>query len=110
MMSEPTVTIDIDATADVAYIALSSNHIVRTVELSQDILVDLDHTGMVVGVEVLQLGATIPFSKLTEDFHVHSDVIELLRRVQPSVSGFISLTQSSEGTSSVQVTDKRQYA
>jgi hypothetical protein len=64
--------------------------------VTDSVLIDLDAMNVIVGVEVLDLGAKIPFSTLVSDFHVHTDVIELLRVIQPSVSGFL-LTQSAEG-------------
>lgn len=45
--------------------------------------VDLDELGLVVGVEMLQLAAQIPFSALVTEFHVRSDVIETLRLLRP---------------------------
>lgn len=51
--SNPTVEVDHDAEA--AYIALSAAPVARTVEVSPEVLVDLDQAGAVVGVELLTL-------------------------------------------------------
>lgn len=98
-MAEATIKITVDTELDVAYIRLSSNKVARTVELTDDVMVDVDALGVVIGVEVLALDAVIPFTRLHEELHVHSDVIEILRQIQPSVAASMRLTQGSEGTS-----------
>jgi uncharacterized protein YuzE len=95
-MSESTISVSVDITADCAYIRLSDQPVVRSVSVTDAVVVDIDQYNMVVGIEVLELGAELPFQQLVDRFHVHSDVIEILRRVRPSVSGFLTLTQSSE--------------
>lgn len=95
----------VDLPADAAYLRLSDLPVAKTVAVTDDIMVDLDALDVVVGVEVLSLGADLPFAELTHRFHVRSDVVDLLRLVQPSVSGYLSLTQAPEGlTSSVLTT------
>ncbi len=96
MPDSPTIMLSIDMTADCAYIRLSTLPVSRSVSATDAVVVDLDELNMVVGIEVLEMGAEIPFQQLVERFHVHSDVIERLRVIRPSVSGFLSLTQSSE--------------
>lgn len=97
MMSDsPSINVSVDMTDDCAYIRLSSNPIRRSISVTDAVVVDVDEFHMVVGIEVLELGAELPFADLVERFHVHSDVVEILRKIRPSVSGFLSLTQSSE--------------
>jgi len=93
------ITIEVDTTVHAAYIALSAEPVARTVEFSEEILVDLDEHGIAVGIEVLNEGAELPFSALLNSFHVHSDVVALLRLIRPSVSAFMEFTQGSEGGS-----------
>ena len=95
-MSE--IQLEVDMMAGAAYIRLSTSTVHRTVQATDSVLIDLDDMGVAVGVEVLVLAAEIPFSRLKDDFHVHSDVVELLRQIQPSVAGYLELTQASEGT------------
>lgn len=92
------VEVEVDAAADVAYIRLSREAVVQSVELGDDVVVDLDGMRMVVGIEMLHLDAEIPYSTLVSDWHVHSDVADLLRRIRPSISGFLSLQSMAEGT------------
>jgi uncharacterized protein YuzE len=95
------IELQIDTAAEAAYVLLSEAEVRRTEQMTDEVLVDLDEYGMVTGIEVLRLAAVIPFGRLVSEYHVHTDVIELLRRIQPSVSGFVMLTQGSEGTASV---------
>ena len=98
-MNDAQIEVTVDVALDVAYIRLSRKKVVRTKELTEDVMVDIDDMNVAVGVEVLTLDARIPFSKLEADCHVHSDVIELLRKIQPSVAASLRLTQGTDGTS-----------
>lgn len=95
------VQVKIDREADAAYICLSDKAVVRTVEVTDEVLIDLDEFNVAVGVEVLELGATIPFSRLHTEFHIHSKVVDVLRLIQPSVSGFFSLTQGGDSSTTL---------
>ena len=92
----PKMRVHIDHEADAAYIELSQNKVVRTVEVTDAVLLDLDEFNVAVGVEVLELSAEIPFTRLHTEFHVHSEVVELLRLIRPSVAGFISVTSGTD--------------
>lgn len=91
--------ITVDTIANSAYIKLSEEGVRETSTVTDEVLVDLDQNGVVVGVEVLGLDARIPFTTLTEQYHVHSTVIALLQTIQPSVGGFVSkVTQGADGS------------
>ncbi|MBT9293649.1 DUF2283 domain-containing protein [Rhodococcus sp. GOMB7] len=98
---EKKIVLTVDAELRVAYIKLQSTRVARTVELTDEILVDLDEFGVVRGIEVLDLAAELPMLRLAEEMHVHSDVIALLRRIRPSISGFVSQVSSNPGRSSL---------
>ena len=87
------ISVSIDHEADAAYISLSNNPIVRTISVTQDVIIDLDEMNVAVGIEVLTLAAEIPLSRLVTDYHVHSQVADHLRLIQPSVAGFVSRVQ-----------------
>ncbi len=73
MMSEPTITIEIDPAADAAYVALGESQVTRTVEFSPAIAVDLDSLDVVVGIELLTLAAGVTAAEAVElgrQFHV----------------------------------------
>jgi uncharacterized protein YuzE len=86
------ITVEIDHMADAAYVRLSAGAVERSVPVGDEVVVDLDDMGVVVGIEMLALDAEIPYSVLVTDFHVHSEVAELLRRLRPSITGFLSLS------------------
>jgi len=94
MTSNSPVRIELDYDANAAYIALSDNDVERTVQLTSEVLVDLDVTHVVVGIEVLSLVAEIPFDRLVHECHVHSDVIELIKAIRPNVHTFVLQTRS----------------
>jgi hypothetical protein len=45
---------------------------------------------VVVGIEVLDLAAELPFHALVIEYHVDSRQVELLRLLRPSISGFVA--------------------
>lgn len=94
------ITIEVDTVLHAAYIQLSDEEVTRTVDFSEDIQIDLDRHGVAVGIEVLDEQAALPFTELTERFHVHSEVIELLRLIRPDVNSYLAFTQGNDGVSS----------
>lgn len=80
------ITVSVDQVADAAYIRLSESAVENTVEVNDEVLVDLDSMRVVVGIELLQISAEIPFTELVEKFHVHSQQVELLRLLKPSIA------------------------
>jgi uncharacterized protein YuzE len=78
MASSAVVSVKLDRDAGAAYLRLSTNSVARTVEFSEDIHVDLDAMGVVVGVELLDLTTPIPMAALTAKHHIHSDSIRIL--------------------------------
>lgn len=95
-MTRP-VTLEIDGSVGAAYITLSNEAVARTVEVTPDVMVDLDKMDVVVGIEILSLNADIPIGPLSRDYHIHSSVVETLKRIRPSVSSFVVSTSSSGG-------------
>ena len=77
--------------------AAYSNSIARTVEFSEDIDVDLDAMGVVVGVELFDL--MIPMDALASKYHIHSDAIRILAA---AIQG-----QAATGTASSEATPPR---
>lgn len=97
-------SVSVDLEANAAYVAMSDEAVVATREASPEVLVDLDQFGMVVGVEFLRVDAEIPFERLTQDFHIHSDVVERLRDWRPSIA--TRLTAHAEGTTATKRSGK----
>ncbi|MGI9002157.1 MAG: DUF2283 domain-containing protein [Pseudonocardia sp.] len=83
MPPEPGVSVRIDAEADAAYLRLGHGRVARTVEFAEDIFVDLDEFGVVVGIELLDLETTLPLDGLAERFRVQAATLALLVRAIP---------------------------
>jgi uncharacterized protein YuzE len=83
-MAEPTITVDIDTEIGAAYVKLGDAKIVRTVEHTDDIMVDLDELGMVVGIEILDLSVPVPLDELVAQHHIKSTTLaRLLAGIRP---------------------------
>lgn len=94
------IKIDVDPTVNAAYITLSDEEVVRTVELNDGIMVDLDNMGVVVGIEVLSIDTELPLQRLKDEFHVHSSVVHMLYMLRPSIGFQLGkFQQHSEGVS-----------
>ncbi|MEV4155429.1 DUF2283 domain-containing protein [Nocardia salmonicida] len=107
-MTRP-VELHIDQNVGAAYIQINDNEVARTVEVTDDILVDLDAMDMVVGVEILSLTAELPIGQLIRDHHIQSDAVAQLQKVRPSVASFFaSFTSSGGSAASVVVAGKNQ--
>lgn len=93
------IRIELDHEADAAYIVLSERPVARTRQLTPEVLVDLDEFEVAVGIEVLGLDASIPFDVLVSELHIHSDVIEVIKLIRPSVQSFVlRATSASAGS------------
>lgn len=96
---EHTVRVEVDQSADAAYVRLTSGKVARSVEVSPDVVVDLDEMNVVVGVEMLHLDAELPFQKLVSDHHVRSETVDVLRHLQPSISRFLVRSEATRSMS-----------
>jgi len=95
------ISIDVDQSMNAAYVALSTEPVAKTVELSDTVLVDLDEFGVAVGIELLDQHASLPLGELTERYHVRSDVVDLLRELRVSGASLVSFTSGAEGSVSM---------
>lgn len=80
-MSEPTIFVEIDNDAGVAYLQVAQSSVTRTEEFTPEINVDLDEFGMVVGIESLtgtSLFDETSITRLSGQYHVPSEVAVLL--------------------------------
>ncbi len=78
MESETTVSVEVDRDAGAAYVHLSARPVARTVEHGEDLFVDLDDLGMVVGVEILNLNETVNLDDLSERYHIHPEALRVI--------------------------------
>jgi uncharacterized protein YuzE len=94
-MTGQEITLTVDDDVGAAYVRCSGEPVAQTVELNPDVQVDIDSTGLVVGVEALNLDADFPVTELVSRFHFRSGHIEALSRVQPSIAAFAASGGSS---------------
>ena len=91
-MMSSRITLSVDTSVGAAYIKLSDEPIVETIEAAPDIQVDIDVTGTVAGVEVLNLAAAIPLDALVGKFHFAApeDVLAI-SQIGLSIRSFVPL-------------------
>lgn len=94
------IKVSVDRTVNAAYLQLSDNEVVGTEDLGNGVLVDYDASHTAVGIEILNLEASLPLDRLCADFNVLPSVVIRLGRLRPNISYRISrIQQSAEGTS-----------
>ena len=69
----------------VAYLKFSDSKVHRTVELNDDLNIDLDAEGKPVGIEFLRSSPTVPFDRLRGEFAFKLAELDLIRRVLPTI-------------------------
>ncbi len=83
-------SLQVDHTANAAYLQLGESPVVETREAAEGVLVDLDEFGVVVGIEVLDLDVFIPRAELLQYNHIRSDQLDLFDQIRPSVTSFVA--------------------
>lgn len=99
-MTEPTITVEVDTEIGAAYVGLSDARVARTEEYSEDINVDLDALGVVVGIELLDTAVVVPLDDLVAKYHITTTALARLLaslKLQPTPS---STVMSGSGSSS----------
>lgn len=100
MANRPMVKLNVDPKHDVAYLTLSEEDPVATVEHSDDILVDLDALNMVVGIEFLSMGTGIPLTDLVTRFHIPTEVVAAINMLLPSIETRMQITSGTDPVTS----------
>jgi uncharacterized protein YuzE len=89
------ITLSVDTSVGAAYIQLSDEPIVETVEVTPAVQVDVDATGTVVGVELLNLAADLPVEVLNRSFQFPTPVdAQMLLYIRPSIGAGVSYASS----------------
>lgn len=78
MTAGTAVSVKIDTEAGAAYLRLGRGQVARTVEFTEDVYVDLDQFGVVVGIELLDLDTPLPLDKLAARFHTNAGALDVL--------------------------------
>jgi len=89
-MRDQRVVVEVDRVASCAYVRFGDQPVARSVAHTEEINIDLDEYGMVVGIEVLDLAARMPFTALISEYHVDSAKVDLLRNICPTIPGFVA--------------------
>ncbi len=88
---EPHVlVVQVDPAANAAYLRLSDSPIAKTEELNDWVLVDVDATGGVVGVELLGLTSAIPLKELQSEYGLSAEAADLIEKLKHSIAGIWS--------------------
>jgi uncharacterized protein YuzE len=91
------IELSVDTNLGAAYIELTDEEIVETVELTPNVLVDIDATGTIVGVELLSLTAYLPIGDLERAFRFPPSVdAQLLSYIRPSIGAGVAYQSSGQ--------------
>jgi len=71
-------SLEIDHEAGAAYLQFSDSMVTRSVEFIDDVIVDLDEHGVVIGIEILDLTKSVPLDRLAEEFHIRTEALATL--------------------------------
>lgn len=93
------IDVSYDLVLNVAYIRTMDRPVARTCELTEEVLVDLDEFGVLVGIELLSMQAELPLTDLRDRFHVPADVLTVLNLLRPSVGFHLTFNHEHEGVS-----------
>lgn len=89
------MTLTVDTVADAAYVTLSDSPIAQTETVNEDVNVDIDGGGEVVGVELLRIAAAVTVQELIQTGMRHSTAIRIVNALK-TVRGQ-SFTQGADG-------------
>lgn len=94
----PSIEVEVDQIAGAAYFRMSAETVHETVEAQPDLMVDLDRNGVVVGVELLRLGAPVPWESIGQQFHIRSEVVSMFDTLKNAYLRGLELTQGPDST------------
>lgn len=86
-MPDRAVNVEVDFTSDAAYVLVQDAPVASTVALTDEVNVDLDEYGVVVGVEILTLVSEWPMDAVAAAFHLPQDVADLVAAITNPVLG-----------------------
>ena len=89
------ITLSVDVNLGAAYIELTDEPIVETVEVTPSVQVDIDKSGTVVGVELLSLTADLPIEVMDRMFNFRAGA-EMLSSIWPSIRAGVTYATSGQ--------------
>jgi uncharacterized protein YuzE len=72
------IRIDVDNEMSTGYVSFSRLEVSRTVSISDLVNLDLDLSGNVVGLELLDLNAKLPEGRLVKEFRLDANLVQKL--------------------------------
>lgn len=83
-------TVSVDTNVGAAYIQFTDEPVAKTIEETPSVQVDLDATGTVVGVEVLDLTAELPIQSLMVKYRFAAPAHTLaLVHIRPTIQAYL---------------------
>lgn len=73
-------SVELDALASMGYVTFSDGPVAKTVAINDDLNIDLDEQGNVLGIEYLNLKAELPEERLISEFKMDAELIHKLNR------------------------------
>lgn len=108
-MSHVEPVLEIDLTANAAYLQLTDEEVARTVEVTPEIQVDLDRLGVATGVEILDLNQPVPVETISKQCHIRSDQLSALAWLRGTVNDKIVLSAAQGYTTYVETNSRFEY-
>jgi uncharacterized protein YuzE len=101
MPGKKVISLEVDAALNAAYLRFTDDPIDSTVEVTADVQVDVDPTGAIVGVEILDLAAEISARVIGAQFSLRQDQEAAIRQARSALSAFATTTSSQPGTAAL---------
>lgn len=73
-------SVELDEVSSMAYVTFSDAPVARTVAINEDLNIDLDEDGNVLGIEYLNLKVELPEELLVGEFKMDAELVHKLNR------------------------------
>lgn len=73
-------SVELDEASSMAYVTFSAGPVAKTVAINEDLNIDLDADGNVLGIEYLNLQVELPEARLIDEFKMDAGLVHKLNR------------------------------
>jgi uncharacterized protein YuzE len=73
-------SVELDEASSMAYVTFSGGPVAKTVAINDDLNIDLDENGNVLGIEYLNLKVELPEERLIDEFKMDAELVHKLNR------------------------------
>lgn len=73
-------SVELDELSAMAYVTFSDGPVAKTIAINDDLNIDLDEHGNVLGIEYLNLHAELPEDRLITEFKMDAELVHKLNR------------------------------